>query len=893
MQDKGELGELVMTLVDATLEQPPESRLSYINSACGGDPRLRLEVVKRVQWEERIQGFLLDTVTTTLGTLDRSFESGEYLAGRFRVIREIGQGGMGVVYEAFDEKLNRRVALKCAQAGHGHRLPPEARAAREVSHFNVCKVHDLHSAQTKFGEVEFLTMEFIEGETLSDRLRRKGPLDQIEAREIALQICAGLAQAHRQGVIHGDLKCGNVLLAQSPEGGMRAVVTDFGLASLQLPESVDNIASQQAGSFDYMAPELFSRSPASVASDLYALGVVFHVMLTGEIPGRQKTLPRLSQDASTGAVDTAPGDLNAPRKCQELPAPWNVIVTRCLEPRPENRFGSVDELIDQLGAPSRASTWTRRAAAIAAILTTLFWIGRPAAIRLAVLPFEVAGGTLTTAGGLALDVTDRLQGLRRGLVIVPPEEAQRSKVDSFDKARTVLSATHVLRTRLNNSGNQIEVLASVVDTGSGRALQELKGTYSANDTPLVAKALTATVTGAFHLRVGVPMELVSAAAYPSYIQGINLLRRDTVSADEAIPFFEKAIELDPRSALTYAGLAEAQIQKFGRRQGSQWLDLAAHSVAKAQSLNADSALVLLAAGLLEQQRGWYEQAAHDFSRAVELAPNSAEGWNRLANAYGSMNRSDEAIATYQKAIQAQPNYYAPYIDFGLFYYYRGQFKEAEQLFRRATVIAPGLAKGHMDLGVTLKEQNRLQEAERSLLTALHLQETSQVLTNLGALYYQQERFGEAAFYFEKSVNAEPPKALLYENLGEAYRHLGQPSAAAESFRRGLLVAESEVAQNPREPSSRGRLACLFALLGERDRAEFEITQALSMGAGNVRVLRDAVLTFEALEERDKTLQVLGNAPASLLEELSIQPDVRDLQRDRRFRELLRNKAAEK
>jgi tetratricopeptide (TPR) repeat protein len=110
------------------------------------------------------------------------------------------------------------------------------------------------------------------------------------------------------------------------------------------------------------------------------------------------------------------------------------------------------------------------------------------------------------------------------------------------------------------------------------------------------------------------------AAYPSYIQGIGLLRRDQASAGEAIPFFDQAIALDPRSALPYAGLAEAQLQLFQRGFGREWLERAGQTVAKAQSLNADVVPVLLVAGLLKEQSGWYERAAQDYSRALELAP---------------------------------------------------------------------------------------------------------------------------------------------------------------------------------------------------------------------------------------------------------------------------------
>src|SRR5690349_1497290 len=193
MRDESERDERVMTLVAAALQQAPETCAGFLYSACDGDPDLAAEVAERVEWERRMGGFLSQSLITSFEFLDRPFEPGDMVADRFRIADEIGRGGMGVVYAAFDEKLNRRVAIKSAQAGYGHWLPPEVRAAREVSHFNVCKVHDLHSTTTDLGEIEFLTMEFIEGETLSARILRDGPIPREEARHIARQICEGLA----------------------------------------------------------------------------------------------------------------------------------------------------------------------------------------------------------------------------------------------------------------------------------------------------------------------------------------------------------------------------------------------------------------------------------------------------------------------------------------------------------------------------------------------------------------------------------------------------------------------------------------------------------------------------------------------------------------------------
>src|SRR5215471_5330088 len=266
------------------LEREPSLRDAFLAEACGGDADLRREIesllTRSVSCDNALSQPSIHLLSSS--TLDpvpiaaelapcrnHPFSPGSFLAERFRIVREVGSGGMGIVYEAIDEKLDRRVALKCARPGYGDHLPPEVRAAREVSHFNVCKVHDLHTASTAFGEMEFVSMEFIEGQTLSERISREGPLLDDEARGIARQLCAGLTQAHRQGVIHGDLKCGNVILSKLPEGGVRAVITDFGLAKIKSVES-GQVTGGGAGTRDYMAPELLLGGRPSVSSDLYA-----------------------------------------------------------------------------------------------------------------------------------------------------------------------------------------------------------------------------------------------------------------------------------------------------------------------------------------------------------------------------------------------------------------------------------------------------------------------------------------------------------------------------------------------------------------------------------------------------------------------------------------------
>jgi tetratricopeptide (TPR) repeat protein len=358
-----------------------------------------------------------------------------------------------------------------------------------------------------------------------------------------------------------------------------------------------------------------------------------------------------------------------------------------------------------------------------------------------------------------------------------------------------------------------------------------------------------------------------------------------------MPLFQKAIDLDPHSALPYAGLAEAQLQKFSMHEGSQWLDLAETTVAKARGINADAIPVLLASGFVRQQHGLYEQAIHDFTRATELGPNDAEAWRRLAFCYEHANRPDEAAATYRRAIEAQPNYYRHYLTFGTFFLARGQFQRAEEQYMRVIAVAPGLASGHMNLGLAFMQEGRFPEAETQLLEALHLRTSQPLLINIGALYYAQERYREAAEYYDRSLTVGAPSAVQYRNLGDADRHMGKGKEAAEAYRRAMKLAEQDITLNPRKGTSHAELGLVAAFLADTSRAEFELGQALAMEPENRSVMRDAAIAYELMGERNKTLAALAKAPTLLLEELNRQPDLKDLRYDASFRELLAQRRA--
>lgn len=874
MPQKPQDDDVVMGLVESALTRPAGEREAYLESACAGDPDLYQQVWDYIQWELRMNGFLLQPFCVP-AAVEHPFVPGQLLEQRFRIEREVARGGMGVVYEATDEKLARRVALKCAMAGFGQRLPPEVRHATAISHPNVCKTFEIHTADTRLGKIDFLTMEFLDGETLAERLAR-GPVQKAEAATIARQLCSGLAEAHHNKVIHGDLKSNNVILSTDADGAIRAVITDFGLA--RAPESALRTAQSgvRGGTPDYMAPELVRGERASVATDIYALGVLMHVLLTGHTPRRVS------------------GESEAERcEVESLSSPWQRVIVQCLEPRPEDRFATVEAVWAAIEKRRPVTKWL-----IAALVTVIMalaiglWQSREkpgTPIRLAVLPFVVDGNPLATADGIAYDVANRLSGLRKNLAVISPREAARNQVRTVQDAKSLLNPTHVLETRLENSGQVIVASAELIDVSSGRVVRELKGDYAPGDTQILTKALIATVTRALDLRSSISKEPISAAAYSPYVQGIALLQRDTHSADQAILFLRKASEIDPRSALPLAGIAEAELQKFSTNYGGSWLERAERTVAKAKSLNPDSVAVLLASGLLNQEKGFYEHAVQDFARATEIDANNPDPWRRLATVYDRMNQPDEAIAAFHKAMALQPGYYRAFSDFGIFYYQRGRYREAEDLMRKVVELAPNLDAGHGNLGVFLMDDGRYEDAEKELLQALRLRESEANLNNLGALYNYEERDREAIQFYERGLAIGPPTIAQYLNLGDTYRRLGRAHESLAAYKRGKALAEAELIDNPRQSISRADLALFCARLGDRGRAEFEIAQALQMAPEDGKVMRVAALTYEVLNQRSNTLKSLLNAPADILGELSRQPDLRQLQQDSGFIDIVSKK----
>jgi eukaryotic-like serine/threonine-protein kinase len=357
--------EQIKSIFGAALELPEDERADFVFQACAGELEIQAEVLTLLAANRSMGSFMRDPSTRGL-PIQPSSESqnrlrpGEILCERFEIVRTLGEGGMGRVYEARDLELGVRLALKTirpeisADPRTIELFKHEIQLARQITHLNVCRIFDLERHKSDASQVTFLTMELLEGETLESRIQRDGPIGTGEALPLVRQMADGLAAIHEMGVIHRDFKPSNVLLATSGSR-VRVVITDFGLARAKALAVVSESASGSrtltslAGTPAYMAPEQLLGGAISPATDIYAFGLVLHKMLIGTLP--YSTGSQISIAENTIAETPSPPPVQSP----SLDPAWERAITRCLDSDPGSRFQSAGEMIDAIKGPASGS----------------------------------------------------------------------------------------------------------------------------------------------------------------------------------------------------------------------------------------------------------------------------------------------------------------------------------------------------------------------------------------------------------------------------------------------------------------------------------------------------------------------------------------------------------
>ncbi len=855
----------IMKLVEEALRHPENERERYLQQECSENPSDFEAALHYVEWEQKMQGFLLDPVIKRDNSEELKIASGDLLQERFRIVREVAQGGMGVVYEARDEKLDRRIALKCAKSGFGNELPPEVRHATEVSHPNVCKIYEIHTTRVKQQLVDFITMEFLDGETLAARLRR-GKIPQDEAVMIARQLAAGVAEAHHNGVIHGDLKSNNVVLTKANDGTLRAVITDFGLARMQ------GTAKQGVwGTPGYMAPELWLGEPPSVASDLYALGIVFYEMAKGEMPDRSHTSQAMSQ-----TLKATPWLEVARQKPPSVNAYWDRILGRCLAPDPKKRYKTTDQLVAALqpGHVQR-NTLLAVAAGLAVALTGVI------TYKAATAPAETVKLAVVTEGGAPIGDAEqqigRLAGTKKiGFALLDARNAEQ--------------ATHLLRVSSAKQGDGTALHAVLTDAQSQSAVKTWDAVYTASERKYVGRALAGVVSAGLHLTPLPDSVAVNERAKSSYLAGLRESRQAS-TVGEGLKNLEQAAAADMDSAVVWAALAEAAFAQYDATKDKKLLGEAKEAERQSELRYLDTAVGHRAAADVDSGAGRFEDQVAQLSRAIELEPANSNNYLKLGDAYKKTNQFDLELRSYRKAVELEPASWENQFSLGTFYLDQSRYTEAVKHLAEAVRLAPSVGKARFNLAEAYADTGQFDKALDTVRALKDLHADEHYL--IAAILMYQRKDQEAIPHLLLAIQQTPNVAHWYL-LSTAYRRTSRPKESILAEQNGVRLAEHKLMDNPNDANERAFLGYFCARLGQPDRSESETSQALKLGPHQIDVIWMAAETYEILHKRDEALAVLrASAPREMLEDIKRWPDMADLTSDSRFIELTATDAEKK
>ena len=841
------------------------------------------------------------------------------IARRFRVIRHVGNGGMGDVYEAEDLQLRERVALKTIRADivasplAVARFKREVVMGKKVAHPNVCRIHDLGLDKADDGrEMLFLTMQFLEGETISARLKR-GRMSLAEALPLIIDMAEGLSAAHNSGVIHRDFKSGNVMLVAGPNR-TKAVITDFGLAraSHQSPDRTALTSKGAvAGTVGYMSPEQINGEVLTPAADIYSLGIVAYEMVTGRPPF-----------VGDSALAVAMHHLNDPPPSPRtfdphIDAKWEAAILGCLGKTPAERFSSAMAFKEALLSgstprpPVRKWTLSRRAAigtGVAGVATLIggrvSWpaidsvlhpLPQKRFVALMVWPEAPPAALLPVLNSVLDAIANRLaraESTVKSLLVIRATDVPGQTPKEPRQAVYVLGANLVLAASLHVVEEKLQLGLRILDAAAQRKLRDktiLVAMAQASQLPQSAATAAADLLQlpvAQTNRSDARLSEVAATAYQAYASAEELMRQPNYSKlDEAIASYQQALEIEPRFAVAYARIARAYIRKFQLQKEPASLVLAGKNADQAVQLAPDDAQSVFSRGLVDLYIGKTQEAMDAMVRAQGLDPTNTEIIMSQAIAFRDLDRGKDAETQYRRALAQRPNYWPAYNDLGWVLYRQGRLNDSLEAFREAIVVAPAVALPLTNAGSICMMLHRRDEAKELFERSLQANPNELATLNLGNIAFEDKQYQKALDYYVKARDLNPRSHQTFRDIGDCYDVMGKRSQMQESYARAADLLAEEIKANPRLGIRWMRMAFYDAKAGRRDRVEPDIRAAEERGASDVPAQFMKAQALAVIGRKEDAVQlVLSCLDRGLSQvEVELAPDLKAVRSDSRYR----------
>ena len=697
----------------------------------------------------------------------------------YKILRKLGAGGMGVVYEALDSQLGRRVALKFLppeMAKDSHlleRFQREARSASSLNHPNICTIHAIEQHDRRF----FIVMELLEGTTLAQKMTRH-PMDMDQLLPLAIQIADALESAHSKGIVHRDIKPANLFLTD--RGQMK--ILDFGLAKMTHGELARGASAEEGetqafnneltspgsavGTVSYMSPEQARGQLVDARTDLFSTGTVLYQLATGTLPFQGDTSAVIF-DAILNHDPKPAGELNP-----ALPADFVRILEKALEKDRNLRCQTATELKTDLNRFKRDVESSKRRAKEKTDSDP--GVHKQTGKSVAVLYFENLSGAKEDEylrDGITEDVITELSKIR-GLNIFsrPTVLAFRDKPVTPAQVGHQLGAAYALTGTLRRSGTRLRINAQLVDTRtdfplwSERFDREMKDVFEVQDEMArkIAEALRVTLS---------PEELEALAikptenlqAYDLYLRGKRYARRQTRQDLEfALQMFENAVAIDPSFALAYAACANACAMFYCNYSRDQvWVERARDASGKAVALRWDLPEVQVSQAWVLYAAELHDEAVRMVKKAIERKRDCEGAYYLLCRALFAAGRYQEIVEIAEVAIEASGEDYNVYVPIVNAFGAMGKEEAKRNMTQRRMAAfenhlkqVPEDARARILLGGDYADLERPDDALRELNLAVTLRANeASILYNAACLYCGLNRKPEAMDALRKAWEA--------------------------------------------------------------------------------------------------------------------------------------------
>jgi serine/threonine protein kinase/Tfp pilus assembly protein PilF len=930
MGKMGQQRQSVVQLFGDAIDMEPEARRAFLDAACQDEPELKHLVEQLLMEDERAGSFLkkpvVDFLTTTDTTANRvsdtnpsfagaRFHTGDMIAGRFLVVRFIARGGMGEVYEVEDHLLQRsRVALKmilpeiAVDAGASHRFMQEVLLARQVSHPNLCQIYEIFRCDEGQSPFLFLTMKLLAGDTLDSCLRKGLLIPRDEALEIFRQMIAGIAAIHAAGIIHRDIKPTNVMLDRS---GNRICISimDFGLARRYESEATILKPRVVAGTPGYLAPELMMGQRPSRATDIFALGVLLHQVITGERP--IESADGISQIPAR-SLASAPLPATYLQAVQEFLSDNPLVRCRAFE---QIRF-VLDENSSHLQLRPFARTWTRRrmlmtsGAAFCVLaggaawkrdwITDLFHplpmkrfvalVGWPPSPDAHIRPMLVS-----LIDSISSELA-RAEAYDHNLFLIPHFSTDVNTPGQLNEIRESLGANLVLAASGFRSPKDLRVSLQVLEPPESRALRTKHIRVNEGENLSLAQKAVRAAAELLDIRHYEPSDKRIAAgtsnpeAYAAF-QAAEAMRKqpNDVGLEPAIEKYKQAIDFDRHYALATARLAVAYTQLADLKHDPAAIALARANAEAALAMNPSLVPAHMALAATFQQTGNEEAATREMRRALALDPADTRTTIWQAQIYTRLNRWQEAEDCFHRALQQRPNDYFAHNEFGVVLNAQGKYQQARSEFRAANLANPKFALALNNIASVCLQLGRITEAIAKLDQSLALKPNAFASFNMSAALRYQGKPLSALEFARKATELDPGDSLSWLEFGDCNSMIpGHEGDARKAYQEAARVQREELDTDATDGPGWIQLALYEAKVGANEQARAHILTGDSFPSKDMDTQMYKARALEVLGRRAEALSVLADCfrRGATPFQVDLAPDMEDMRRDTRYQKLL-------